>query len=98
MSSNKKHLSGYKKRWRKADIDTVVTHHVNDVSSTIEHAEALSFIEESFQVIAQDEYIQMQASQCEDGTAVHRDSAVLLRQMETDPTCGLLVRKQCSTG
>ena len=63
---------------------TVVTHHVCDVSSAIVHTEAPPCIEESFQVLARDESIQMEASQCEDNT-VHQDSTVCLHQMEKDP-------------
>ena len=70
---------------------TVVTHHVGDLFSAVVHTEPATeappaCIEESFQVPASDESIQMDNSQCEDVTeTVHQDGAVFLHQMETDP-------------
>ncbi|KAL5487211.1 hypothetical protein EMCRGX_G019786 [Ephydatia muelleri] len=77
---------------------TVVTHHVCDVSSAAVHTEAPPCIEESFQVLARDKSIQMEASQCEDGNTVHQDSAVCLIRWKQILLWGLLVRKWCSTG
>ena len=70
---------------------TVVTHHVGNLISAVVHTEPATeappaCIEESFQVPASDESIQMDISQCEDVTeTVHQDGAVFLHQMETDP-------------
>ena len=70
---------------------TVVTHHVGDLFSAVVHTEPATeappaCIEESVQVPASDESIQMDNSQCEDVTeTVHQDGAVFLHQMETDP-------------
>ena len=72
---------------------TVVTHHVGDLFSAVVHTEPATeappaCIEESFQVPASDESIQMDNSQCEDVTeTVHHDGAVFLHQMETDQGC-----------
>ena len=59
-----------------ADNAVTVVTHVCDVSSAVVHTETPPCIEESFQVLARDESIQMEASQCVNGYSLHQDSAV----------------------